>query len=182
MKRPPPKNYQDPGLTSYLPPPINYDPRPSPKPVLLTPSDPPFPAYNGPVSKPSYSEPTAHYGPPTRTYSPPDINYQAQKYAPPPIHYEEVYNHVAPSGLYTPPIERYASGEDEETSNLVSFDFSACIPAIFFIFFSFRKKDIFRQALEKQPMDDGQQKYFLVPIKGESGAKPILALLVRKKQ
>eukprot|EP00093_Oithona_nana_P006336 06336.XXX_158823_157620_1 [CDS] Oithona nana genome sequencing. len=160
VKRPPPKNYQDPGLTSYLPPPINYDPRPSPKPVLLTPSDPPFPAYNGPVSKPSYSEPTAHYGPPTRTYSPPDINYQVQKYAPPPIHYEEVYNHVAPSGLYTPPIERYASGEDEETSNL----------------------DIFRQALEKQPMDDGQQKYFLVPIKGESGAKPILALLVRKKQ
>ena len=41
---------------------------------------------------------------------------------------------------------------------------------------------MFRQALEKQPMDDGQQKYFLVPIKGESGAKPILALLVRKKQ
>ena len=48
--------------------------------------------------------------------------------------------------------------------------------------FSFHQKDMFRQALEKQPMDDGQQKYFLVPIKGESGAKPILALLVRKKQ
>lgn len=161
MKRPPPKNYEnDPSLTSYLPPPINYDPRPpSPKPVLLTPSDS---TYNAPppVSKPSYSEPTGHYGPPTRTYSPPDINYQVQKYAPPQIHYEEVYNHVAPSGLYTPPIERYASGEEEESSNL----------------------DMFRQALEKQPMDDGQQKYFLVPIKGESGAKPILALLVRKKQ
>ena len=161
VRRPPPKNYDDASLTSYLPPPINYDPR-TPKPnVLLTPDPPPLRAYSQPpVIKPSHAEPLSHYGPPTRTYTPPDIDYQVQKYAPPPIHFEEVYNHVAPSGLYTPPIERYSSEEDEMSQN----------------------QDIFRQALAKQPHDDGQQKYFLVPIKGESGSKPILALLVKKKQ
>ena len=161
VRRPPPKNYDDASLTSYLPPPINYDPR-TPKPnVLLTPDPPPLPAYSKPpVIKPSHAEPLSHYGPPTRTYTPPDIDYQVQKYAPPTIHFEEVYNHVAPSGLYTPPIERYSSEEDEMSQN----------------------QDIFRQALAKQPHDDGQQKYFLVPIKGESGSKPILALLVKKKQ
>lgn len=153
MKRPPPKNYEnDPSLTSYLPPPINYDPRPpSPKPVLLTPSDSTYINAPPPVSKPSYSEPTGHYGPPTRTYSPPDINYQVQKYAPPQIHYEEVYNHVAPSGLYTPPIERYASGEEEESSNLVSFDCNGCIPAYFIDLFLSPKRTCFAKPWKSNP-------------------------------
>ena len=110
IKRPPPRNYDDTSLKSYLPPPINYDPRdarPKPSHTLLTP-DPPLPAYQSPTE---YQDPSPNYGPPTRTYSPPNIDYQAQKYAPPPIHYEPAYNHVAPD-IYTPPIERYSTEED----------------------------------------------------------------------
>ena len=114
IKRPPPKNYDDTSLKSYLPPPINYDPRdarpdarPTPSHTLLTP-DPPLPAYQHPAE---YQDPSPSYGPPTRTYSPPNIDYQSQKYVPPPIHYEPVYNHVVPD-IYTPPIERYSTEED----------------------------------------------------------------------
>ena len=115
IKRPPPKNYDDTSLQSYLPPPINYDPRHAPSKstpshALLTP-DPPLPAYKNPTE---YQDPSPNYGPPTRTYSPPNIDYRSQKYVPPPIHYEPIYNHVMPDGLYTPPIERYSSEEDME--------------------------------------------------------------------
>jgi len=155
VKRPPPRDYTTPEL-NYLPPSINYDPRGKGNTYHAPPE---------PLPKPQPSKPHMNYLPPqppkpAKSYVVPQYEYNPYEKVAPLINYKpremigNTYgNHINPE-MYTP----YATDRQDNDSELPN--------------------------ITSEPLNanqDQQRHYYLVPIQAQTGSKPVLALLVKKR-
>jgi len=156
IRRPPPRDYEAPEL-KYLPPTINYDPRAIPQtpgPALLTPSPP------APTPQPSVTYLPPVPPQPSKSYSVPD---RSQYQAPPNNYDSRQYHDTTPLINYQPrpAVDSYA--------NYLSPDI-------------YTPSSIERHDIPDEEDHDQQQHYYLVPMRAESGSKPVLALLVKRRE